>query len=193
MKQKTVKIDMQKAAGVGYKIDWHSTWASSSHDKTAWNIPLSQEPGRVENQNITGNFTPSLLSLLALLEPGHSWGGGTHLHFPPHLLLNELHWGGGCSGALIGNLFVNPKGPVPQLMLDRSLKMLADKELGGRGWTSSLAPPQPPPPPGGRLTDTGGRANSHVRTQVERPLASSLTGPGVAGRRLEEQQSWRQI
>lgn len=95
MKQKTVKIDMQKAAGVGYKIDWHSTWASSSHNKTAWNIPLSQEPGRVENQNITGNFTPSLLSLLALLEPGHSWGGGTHLHFPPHLLLNELHWGGG--------------------------------------------------------------------------------------------------
>jgi hypothetical protein len=33
----------------------------------------------------------------------------------------------------------------------------------------------------------GERATSHVRSQVERPLAASPTGPGVAGGRLKTQ------
>jgi hypothetical protein len=74
-------------------------------------------------------FSPFLLSwsLATAEEVGHI---STSLRTSS---LMNYTGGGGCSGALIGNLFVNPKGPVPQLMLDRSLKMLADKELGGRG------------------------------------------------------------
>ena len=54
--------------------------------------------------------------------------------------------------------------------------------------------------PSGWLRDAGGgkeihyaseaeRAISHVRSWVEWPLAASLIGPGVAGRRLETQLS----
>ena len=80
---------------------------------------------------------------------------------------------------MIKNLCENTEDPVPQLVLDPSLKMLAAKELGSIGRTSSF--------PTGRLADAkeGERATSHVRSQVEWPSAASVTGPGVAGRKLE--------
>ena len=39
----------------------------------------------------------------------------------------------GSSDALIRNLYVNTEGPVSQLVLDRSIKMLMANELGGIG------------------------------------------------------------
>ena len=44
----------------------------------------------------------------------------------------------GWSDALIGNLPVNTEGPVPQLVLDQSIKMLVANELERRGRASSL-------------------------------------------------------
>ena len=37
---------------------------------------------------------------------------------------------GGGSDVLIGNLHVNPEGPLPQLVLDQSIKILMANELG---------------------------------------------------------------
>jgi len=53
---------------------------------------------------------------------------------------------GGGSDALIVNLYMNAEYPVPQLVLDRSLKMLEVNELGGIGRTSSPIPQLPFPP-----------------------------------------------
>lgn len=53
---------------------------------------------------------------------------------------------GGSSNALTRNLYANPDDPVPQLLLDRSIKMLVANELGRIGRTSSF--------PLGRLADT---------------------------------------
>ena len=81
---------------------------------------------------------------------------------------------------------MNTEGPVPQLVLERSIGMLVTIELGRIDRTCSF--------PTGRLVGTeeeksihhsseGHRAITHVRS--EWPLAASLLGPGVAGERLE--------
>ena len=78
-------------------------------------------------------------------------------------------WGGGGSVALIRQLSVNTKGPVPQLVLHQSIKMLV-----ANGWVEAAGPPGSP----GRLGDKEkrefacfrGRDTSHVRFRVEWPL-----------------------
>jgi hypothetical protein len=42
------------------------------------------------------------------------------------------------SHVLVGNLHVNTDGPVPQTIIDRSIKMLVANELGRIGRTSSF-------------------------------------------------------
>ena len=98
---------------------------------------------------------------------------------------------GSGSDALIRNPPVNTEVPVPQLVLDRSIKMLAVNELSRIGETSSF--------PSCRLADArekrlhhaseGERATSCVKAKAEWPLATSPTGPGVADRKLEMQVS----
>jgi hypothetical protein len=94
----------------------------------------------------------------------------------------------GSFDALIGNLLVKPEGPVPQFVLDQLIKMIAANDLGRIVRNLSF--------PIGRLADAveekkicwaseGKRATSHVRSRVEWPSATSLTGSGVADERLE--------
>ena len=76
---------------------------------------------------------------------------------------------------------MNTARPVPQLVLDISIKLLVVNELCGIGGTSSFTT--------GRLADAreektiphateGERVTSHVRTKVLWPLAASLSGLG---------------
>ena len=76
---------------------------------------------------------------------------------------------------------MNTARPVPQLVLDNSIKMLVVNELGGIWRTSRFAT--------GRLADAreekkilhateGERVTSHVRSKVLWPLAASLSGLG---------------
>jgi hypothetical protein len=94
----------------------------------------------------------------------------------------------GGSEALTGNVGVNPEGPVFQLVLDQSTKMLAAsgwaKEVGllfsSAGRLSDIGEKS-------RHASEGERATSQVRSKVGWTLTGSLTGPGAAGRRLETQ------
>jgi hypothetical protein len=74
---------------------------------------------------------------------------------------------------------VNTEGPVPQLVLDQSIKVLVANELGRIGGTLSFST--------GRLVDMGGkrihhalereRVTIHVRSRAEQPLVTPLSGP----------------
>jgi hypothetical protein len=86
---------------------------------------------------------------------------------------------GSHSDAMIKNLPVNTEGPVSQLVLDQAIKMQ---------WLMAEQKRQEFQVPAGKLGDTGGRKGichassvertiSHVRSWVERPLATSPIGP----------------
>lgn len=68
---------------------------------------------------------------------------------------------GGGSDALIRNLHGNPEDPVPQVVLDPSIKMLAANELGGIGGTSAPSL-QSSPLPEGKLADAGERGKEFL-------------------------------
>jgi hypothetical protein len=88
---------------------------------------------------------------------------------------------------------VNDEGAVPQLVLDRSIKMLVASKLGGIGGTFRFFK--------GRLANAGEEKTftilqrekvlptAHVRSRMVWPLTTSLTRPGEAGGRLETQLS----
>ena len=70
----------------------------------------------------------------------------------------------GGSDVLIKNLHINSKGPIPQLVLDQSIKLLVTSELSGIRGTSSFST--------GREREKicfseGEKATSHVRSQAE--------------------------